>query len=245
MEHQSFSQLSLWLHDRILLVTIKNPPHNYLTGNFYLELNSCREIILSDAVDAVVLTGEGKLFSKGFNIQEVLPASSSFNNEIVLFANDVYSFFANLNKPVIAAINGTCLGGGLELALASHIRLCAEKSMLGLPEVSGGLVPGLGGIRLMGEARALEMLLIGDFISAQRAYELNLVNRVFPKKDFLVQVMAFVKMLLATRYEAIQHILELVRISRPENEDANILKSANRFTELLLQARKKINEIPG
>jgi enoyl-CoA hydratase len=242
MNLPSFSQLSLSLHGSILLITITHPPSNYLTGTFYLELNNCREIILSDAVDAVVLTGEGKLFSKGFDIHEVLPASSLFDNEMVLFANDLYSFFADLNKPVIAAINGTCLGGGLELAMASHIRLCAEKSMLGLPEVSGGLVPGLGGvprlIRLIGEARALEMLLIGDFISAQRAYELNLVNRVFPKKDFLAQVMAFVKMLLATRYEAIQHVLELVRISRPENEASNIIESANRFTSLVLESRK-------
>lgn len=241
MDLPLFTQLSLSLHDRILLITITHPPCNYLTGIFFMELNQCRDLILSDAVHAVVLTGEGKLFSKGFDIHEVLPVSSPFNNEMVLFANDLYSFFADLNKPVIAAINGSCLGGGLELAMASHIRLCAEKAMLGLPEVSGGLVPGLGGvhrlIRLIGEARAMEMLLIGDFISAQRAYELNLVNRVFTKKDFLGQVMAFVKMLLATRYEAIQHILELVRISRPEKEASNIIESADRFSRLVLQAR--------
>ena len=119
MNLPSFSQLSLSLHGSILLITITHPPSHYLTGTFYWKLNNCREIILSDAVDVVVLTGEGKLFSKGFDIHEVLPASSLFDNEMVLFANDLYSFFADLNKPVIAAINGTCLGGGLELAMAS------------------------------------------------------------------------------------------------------------------------------
>lgn len=242
MKLPSFTNLSLSIHDRILLITITHPPCNYLTGNFFLELDQCRQIVLSDAVDAVVFTGEGKIFSKGFDIQEVLPVTSTFHVEMVLFANDIYSFFANLNKPVVAAINGTCLGGGLELAMASHLRLCAEKTMLGLPEVSGGVVPGLGGvsrlIRLIGESRALEMILIGDFITAQRAYELNLVNRVFPKKDFLLQVISFVKMILSTRFEAIQHVLELVQSGRPEKEASNIVESARRFTQLVLQARK-------
>jgi enoyl-CoA hydratase len=243
MEFPQFSQISLSLKDRILLITINRPPHNYLSGRFFIELDQCREIILSEDVAAVVLTGNGKIFSKGFDIQEIRPVVSPFNQEMVIFANSAYSFLSNLNKPVVAAINGVCFGGGLELALASHIRLCAERSILGLPEVSVGLVPGLGGVyrlmRLVGETRAIEMLLLGDLISAQRAYEYNLVNRVMPRNDFLQQAMTFTRALIATHYPAVQHVLELIKLSRPESENLQIAESARRFAQLIFESRQK------
>jgi enoyl-CoA hydratase/carnithine racemase len=124
----------------------------------------------------------------------------------------------------VAAVNGACLGGGLELALACHIRVCSEKARLGLPELSVGLVPGLGGIprlvRVVGEAKALEMMLLGDIVSADDALRMHLVSRVFPRNGFRDRVLAFVRTILATRQEGLRELLALVpeMRGRPEAE---------------------------
>jgi enoyl-CoA hydratase/carnithine racemase len=125
----------------------------------------------------------------------------------------------------------------LELALACHIRLCSEKARLGLPELSIGVIPGLGGIqrliRVVGEAKALEMILLGDMIPATRALELNLVSRVFPKKDFFPRVLIFVRTLITARRQAIEEALRLVALSRADQEEENVLTAAESFTRLL------------
>jgi enoyl-CoA hydratase/carnithine racemase len=106
-----------------------------------------------------------------------------------------------------------------------------------LPELSIGIIPGLGGIyrliQVMGEAKALEMILLGDMISATRALELNLVNRIFPKKEFIAKVMIFVKTLLTARREAIERVLTLAALARTANEEENILKASESFTQLI------------
>jgi enoyl-CoA hydratase/carnithine racemase len=106
-----------------------------------------------------------------------------------------------------------------------------------LPEVSLGLIPGLGGItrltRVVGESKALEMILLGDMIPAARAYELNLVSRVFPKTNFMGYVLSFVKTLLTARKEAITEAIQLVTQLRPEHEARNIAAAAEGFMRLL------------
>lgn len=228
--------LKLSTEGRILTITINNPPHNYLPSGFFTELDSCCELMSSSDVNAIIFTGKGNVFSKGVDIEELRSSSHALDLKTVLYGNEIYTFISRLTKPVIAAINGPCFGGGLELALACHIRLCSEKARLGLPEVSIGVIPGLGGIqrliRVAGESKALEMILIGDMISASRALELNIVSRIFPKKDFLSHVLLFVKTLLAAPKEALEDVLRLVALSRPENEDQNIRAAAESLIQL-------------
>ena len=151
------------------------------------------------------------------------------------------TFISRLNKPVIAAINGPCFGAGLELALACHIRLCSEKARLGLPELSMGVIPGLGGIerliRVIGEAKALEMILLGDMISAARSLELNLVNRVLPRKDFFAKVLIFVKTILAAGTDTIEEVMRLFALSRPEHEERNIREAAEAFVRVVSRGK--------
>lgn len=222
---------------RILVITICNPPHNYLLSGFFTELSSCRELILSSNVDAIIFTGKGNVFSKGADIEEIKSNPNALDLRTILYGNELFTFFSRLDKPVIAAINGSCLGGGLELALACHIRLCSEKARLGLPELSIGVIPGLGGIqrliRVVGESKALEMILLGDIISASRALELNLVSRIFPKKEFFPRVLLFVRTILTARREAVTEALRLVVRSRPESEEKNILAAAEKFASLV------------
>ena len=229
--------LEISTEGRMLIITICNPPHNYLSSGFFTELSSCRELILSSNVDAIIFTGKGNVFSKGADIEEIKSNPNALNFRTILYGNELFTFFSRLDKPVIAAINGPCLGGGLELALACHIRLCSEKARLGLPELSIGVIPGLGGIqrliRVVGESKALEMILLGDIISASRALELNLVSRVFPKKEFFSRVLLLVRTILTARREAVTEALRLIVRSRPESEEKNILAAAEKFASLV------------
>jgi enoyl-CoA hydratase len=237
LENAEHKYLHFANEGKILIVSINNPPHNYLPSAIFEEFRTCRNLLTSPDTGAIVITAQGNVFSKGADIAELKSGSLSVDKEVLVLGNEILSFIANLNKPVIAAIDGLCLGAGLELALACHIRICSERTRLGLPELSIGLIPGLGGIqrliRVVGEAKALEMILLGDIISASQALELNLVNRVYPKVDFFPRVLLFVKTLLATRKEAIEAVLELVTRSRSQEEEESIRRAAERFARLL------------
>jgi enoyl-CoA hydratase/carnithine racemase len=244
MDTQDLTYIEASQEQRILVLRLNNPPNNYLPSQFFVDLNACRNRMLSEEVDAVIFTGRARTFSKGADIQEIQRLPGAVNLDSVLYANEMFSFIQELQKPVIAAINGTCLGGGLELALACHLRLCSEKAILGLPEVSIGVVPGLGGIqrliRVIGPAKALEMILMGDMISAPQALALNLVNRVFPKDGFWDHVLVFVKTLLSVRKEAIQQVLRLFQLSISEDEARNIREAAICFSQLIPQPLNRI-----
>jgi enoyl-CoA hydratase/carnithine racemase len=231
--------LEISVEGGILNLAINNPPNNYLPVEFFEELHRCRDLMLSPAVAAIIFTGKGKVFSKGVDIQGIAAQSNTLDHSMVVYANQAFNFLSRLEKPVIAAINGACLGGGLELALACHIRLCSEKARIGLPELSIGLIPGLGGIqrliRVVGEAKALEMILLGDMISAARAYELNLVSRVFPKKDFFDKVLIFVRTIITARREALAEVLRLTALSRADKEEGNVSRAAESFARLFSQ----------
>lgn len=237
MEIPQTELIEIALDGKILIITINNAPNNYLPSGFFTELAACRELMLSSEVGAVVFTGKGVVFSKGADINELRTASHKLDSKTLTFGNQIFTFIANLTKPVIAAINGACFGGGLELALACHIRLCSEKARLGLPEVSIGLVPGLGGlerlIRVVGEAKALEMVLLGDMIPAAQALELRLVNRVLPKQDFLPKVLLLVKTILSAPQGALKEVIKLALLSRPESEERAIGAAVDSFIRLV------------
>ncbi|MGV3510249.1 MAG: enoyl-CoA hydratase/isomerase family protein, partial [Sphingobacteriaceae bacterium] len=145
----------------------------------------------NNEVGGIILTGAGtKAFAAGADIQELSELDKIAGLNLAKEAHyKVFNFIDQGNKPVIAAINGFALGGGLELALACHMRIASEHAKVGLPEVTLGLIPGYGGTqrlpRLIGKAKAFEMILTGDMIEAEQAFKLGLVNHVVPI-DFLL-----------------------------------------------------------
>ena len=237
MQMPPHKYLEISTEGKILIISINNPPNNYLPGAIFSEFDSCLELMESSDVKAVVFTGKGKVFSKGADINELSGNQRRVDHGTISHGNKIVTSISRLTKPVIAAINGPCFGAGLELALACHIRLCSEKARLGLPELSIGVIPGLGGIerliRVVGEAKALEMILLGDMVSAARSLEMNLVNRVLPKKDFLPKVLVFVKTILAAGTGSIEEVLRLFALSRPEHEERNIAEAAKGFIRLV------------
>ena len=136
-----------------------------------------------DDIGGLVITGEGeKAFVAGADIAELAKMGSIDGIDVSRKGQDAFRLLEEMGKPVVAAVNGYALGGGLELALACHLRVASEKAKFGLPEVKLGIIPGYGGTvrlpRIVGRGRALELILTGEMIGADRAYEMGLVNKV-------------------------------------------------------------------
>jgi enoyl-CoA hydratase len=142
-------------------------------------------------VRVVIVTGEGPAFVAGADIRAMLAKDLAEIREFTRFGQGVLNDIERLEKPVIAAINGFALGGGLELALACDIRLASTEARMGFPEVGLGIFPGLGGTqrtpRLIGKGRACELILTGDQIDAEEAARIGLANRVVPPQQLMAE----------------------------------------------------------
>ncbi|MBN2467270.1 MAG: enoyl-CoA hydratase/isomerase family protein, partial [Deltaproteobacteria bacterium] len=140
---------------------------------------------------AIIVTGAGKAFVAGADIKEMLPLSPAEIREFSATGHRLMDNMANLGKPIIAAVNGFALGGGMELAMACDFIYAADNAKFGQPEISLGIIPGFGGTqrlaRLIGKARAKELVFSGDIIGAGEAQELGIVNKVFPAEELLAK----------------------------------------------------------
>lgn len=167
------------------------------------------------AVRAVVLTGSGgKAFVAGADIAEMNALTAIEGREFSLLGQRLMRRIERLPKPVIAMVNGYALGGGLELAMACHLRVAADSARLGQPEVNLGLIPGFGGtqrlLRLAGRAATLELCLLGTPIDAGRALQLGLVNRVVPAADLESETMKLAAQLASAAPLALRGVLDAV-----------------------------------
>jgi len=169
----------------VALLTLNDPPVNAYTHEMFKELDSCiLEARFDNDVHVLVISGHGdKYFCAGANINMLKEADSTFKYYFCLHANETLLRLEATPKLCIAAINGHCVGGGLEVALACDLRVARAGSYhLGLPEVSLGVLPGTGGTqrltRLVGKGRAMEMMVEGQTVSVERAHEIGIVNKV-------------------------------------------------------------------
>ncbi len=180
--------LLLETRDRILYITINRESKlNALNRETLSELHLALKESFQDAsIGGIIITGAGeKAFVAGADISEFAAFNAEEGRELAKEGQSkVFDLIQNSGKPIIAAINGFALGGGLELALACHIRIASANAKMGLPEVSLGLIPGYGGTQrltqLVGKGRALEMILTAGMIDAEEAHRTGLVNHVVP-----------------------------------------------------------------
>ncbi|HEV2165640.1 MAG TPA: enoyl-CoA hydratase-related protein [Thermoplasmata archaeon] len=171
--------------DGVEIVTIRNPPVNALSKRVLADLDRVVGEVASDpGARAVVLTGEGTYFSAGADLKEVAGIDASGARTLLETGQRLFSRISSLPPPVVAAINGLAVGGGLELALACDLRICGDAAKLGAPEVNYGLMPAYGGTqrlaRLVGPAKAREIIFTGSLIPAAEALRIGLVNRSVP-----------------------------------------------------------------
>ncbi|MGI8384275.1 enoyl-CoA hydratase-related protein [Robertmurraya sp. P23] len=187
----SYEFLLCEINKNVAVVTINRPPVNPLNTKVFQGLNTIfAELEANDEVRAIILTGSGeKAFVAGADINEMANLGLVGINKMNKISRMVFSKIENLTKPVIAAINGLALGGGLELALACDLRISSSKAKFAFPEVGLGIIPGGGGTqrlqKIVGQGVAKELLYFGEMFDAYRALELNIVNKVVPPEDLL------------------------------------------------------------
>lgn len=187
--------------DGIALLKLNDPPANTYTHEMMLALDSAiLKARMDEGVQVIVITGNGeKFFSAGANINMLRNVTPTFKYYFCLHANETLSRLEQTPKLVIAAINGHCVGGGLEIAMAADLRVARRKAgKLGLPEVSLGVLPGTGGTqrlsRLVGKSKAIELMATGELFDFERGFELGLLNQIFEAEtaeQFSLQVTAY------------------------------------------------------
>jgi enoyl-CoA hydratase/carnithine racemase len=182
----------------VAVFLLTDPPANTYTHEMMRQLDECiLRARFDNDVQVIVIRGAGeKFFSAGANIKMLNEADPVFKYYFCLHANETLSRLEQTPKLVIAAINGHCVGGGLEIAMAADIRIArAEAGKIGLPEVNLGVLPGTGGTqrlaRIIGKAKAIELMVTGRSFSFEEAEKMNLVNAVLPKDDWWESVMLY------------------------------------------------------
>lgn len=203
----------------IRLITLNRPDKlNALNRNTIDELHQAFDQAAGTAsVRVIVLTGAGpKAFVAGADISEMSDLSPVQARDFSRHGQKLMVKIEQLGKPVIAMINGFALGGGLELAMACHLRVAADSARLGQPEVGLGLIPGFGGtqrlLRLAGRGPALELCLLGQPIDAARALALNIVTRVVPGAELRAETMKLAEQLAVAAPQALRGILDAIVI---------------------------------
>ncbi|MCU0635363.1 MAG: enoyl-CoA hydratase-related protein [Gemmatimonadaceae bacterium] len=211
-----FETLQFAVADRIATITINRPDKlNALNDATIAELSVAIDAVRSRAdIGGAILTGAGRAFVAGADIAELQSQGPLEAQRRSRVGQVIFGKFETSPKPVIAAVNGFCLGGGCELALACHVRLASEGAKFGQPEVKLGIVPGYGGTqrlpRLIGRGRALQLLLTGEMIDAAEAYRIGLVNRVLPPGELLPAAQQMLEAMLANAPLALAGCIELV-----------------------------------
>ena len=209
------------MDEAVAILTISRPPENkvnVLTAKAMAELNQAIDECAKDSqVKAVVITGEGPYtFVAGADVKEIAAIGSRAQAiDLVKMGQSVFNKIEALDKPVICAINAICLGGGMELAMACHMRIASDRAKMGQPEILLGIIPGFGGsqrlLRLVGPAKAREILLTGDQISANDARDIGLVNQVVPEGRLLKEAVGLAKKIAAKPQAAVRLIQKAVR----------------------------------
>jgi enoyl-CoA hydratase len=206
--------------DGVALITIdQSDKLNALSTQVLSDLDAAFKQARSDSgVKGVVLTGAGeKSFVAGADIKQFSELSALKGHRFALRGQVVFNRIEELPKPVVAAVNGYALGGGCELALACHLRVASETATFGQPEVNLGIIPGFGGTqrlpRIVGRGIATEIILTGERITAQRAYEIGLVNKVVPAEELIETAKGFVCTIATKAPLAVSMALDAVRTS--------------------------------
>ena len=220
-----FENILLEKQEKINIITINRPESlNALNGKTIKEISGALDISEND-IDCrvIIITGSGqKSFVAGADIKEFSDFGQHEAEELARNGqNLLFNKIENLKKPVIAAVNGFALGGGLELAMSCHIRYASENAKLGLPEVTLGLIPGYGGTqrlpKLVGKGIANEMIFSAKMISAERAKEIGLVNEVYSIEDLLPKTIELASLISKNSSQAISKAITAVNASDNQN----------------------------
>lgn len=214
--------------DEIALITINRPEKlNALNLELMEEFVTVLDILEKDSSKVIIITGMGqKAFSAGADIGFMSNIGSVEAEKYAFRGHEVFNKLENIEKPVIAAINGYALGGGCELALACDIRFASEHAQLGQPEVTIGICPGWGGtqrlLRIIGPAKAKDLIFTGRTIGSSEALSIGLINKIFPQIDLISESKTYAKKIIKNSSFAVGKSKVLINKGMDTNLDTGL-----------------------
>lgn len=226
--------------DLVATITIERPPANALSSGLLKELSAVLdEIETNDEVRVILIHGEGRFFSAGADIKEFTTIETGDDfSKLSTYGQDLFERMETFPKPIIAAIHGAALGGGLELAMGCHFRLVAENAKLGLPELQLGLIPGFAGTqrlpRLVGTARAAEMLFTSDPITGLEAVQYGLANHAYPESELLENAYNIAKKIAKKSPVSLKAAIDLLNYSKTEEYFEGVKMEAKLFGDVFV-----------
>ncbi len=231
--------------DGIAVMTIDNPPMNTLGYKTRADIAACiLQAVADTRVRVILLTGKGRAFVAGADIEEIKGLKTI--DDVLDFANRGYRLMNTIedaDKPIIAVINGFCLGGGLELAMSCHMRIASKAARLGLPEINLGIMPGFAGTqrlpRIVGKAKALEMILSGSHYSASEAGDMGLVNKVVEHDSLTDEARRFARTIASKGRLAVSAVIDAVSSGLEVTFEEGLLIEAENFARVTISRDAK------
>jgi enoyl-CoA hydratase/carnithine racemase len=234
-----YTNVRIALEDRVAILTIDHPPANAFNRATIADLDAAMdELIDNDQVKVIIITGAGEFaFVAGLDLKEIAEAGPKDAVDMIQRGQSLFNKIEACPKPVIAAINAVALGGGLELAMACHMRLMSDRARVGNTESNLGLIPGWGGTqrlpRIIGTGKAIELILTGDMINAQEAFRLGLANKVVPAGQVLTEAKGLAKKIAAKSKLTNQAILKAVGEGTKMSLAEGLKLEAGQFANLI------------
>ncbi|WP_066292638.1 enoyl-CoA hydratase [Bacillus sp. FJAT-29937] len=226
--------------DMVATITIERPPANALSSGLLKELSAVLdEIEANNEIRVILIHGEGRFFSAGADIKEFTTIKTEDDfSKLSTYGQELFERMETFPKPIIAAIHGAALGGGLELAMGCHFRLVAENAKLGLPELQLGLIPGFAGTqrlpRLVGTAKAAEMLFTSDPITGLEAVQYGLANHAYPESELLENAYNIAKKIAKKSPVSIKAAIDLLNYSKPKEYFEGVKMEAKLFGDVFV-----------
>ncbi len=231
----NYETITVEKREKVAILTINRPDKlNALSSKVHIEgVAALEELRKDESVRVLVITGAGeKSFIAGADISE-FEGKTPVTQRATFQEKTLFNSIDAFPKPVIAMVNGFCLGGGNELALACDIRVCSENARFSQPEINLGIIPGGGGTqrltRLIGEGRSMEMVLTGDMIDAETAYRFGLVNHVYTAEELESKTLELAGKIAEKAPIALQLAKEAVKFASRSNLDEGLRREVDLF----------------
>ena len=238
--------ISFTIEHNLGIIRIDNPPANYLIKPEFVPAAVLQNWIEKNLLNGILVCGSGKHFSGGAELDRLFSMSKDegiMESEINK-GKALLRYVENLNIPVIAAIQGICFGGGLEIALSCHIRICSSNALFAFPETNQGIMPGLGGINGLREQISfpdtLKFVLSGDMINAEEAKLMKLVDYIVPADDLIPYSMNLLKKMTEDRkLKVINYVMKALHNAKTMTLEESIKEETRMFCELAKEEMKR------
>lgn len=232
--------LTIEKKQNIATIVLNRPPANALASALLDEYSEAFNVLEDDdTIRVIILRGEGKFFSAGADIKEFTTLQKEEEYEqLAKKGQDLFQRIETFSKPVIAAIHGAALGGGLELAMSCHVRLAAKNAKLGLPELQLGIIPGFAGTqrlpRYVGTAKACEMMMTSEPISGEEAEKWGLVNAAHDEEQLFEEAEKLAAKFASKSPLSLKYVIDLLHYAKGESFEAGVAREGELFGKVFM-----------